>query len=242
MIMPQAVILAGGLATRLYPITQSVPKVLLNVGGRPFINHQIDLLKKKGIRQLIICAGFLGEQIQSYLGDGTNTGVSIKYSFDGDELLGTGGALKKAEPLLDEFFWVIYGDSYLDTDYSEILHYFLNRNKFGLMTVYKNANQWDKSNVSFSKGNILKYDKQSIDSNLTYIDYGLSLFRKKALAMIPTAMKCDLSLLFNKLLETKELLGYEVVERFYEIGSTNGLQETRRYLSDKQKPVKGEKI
>ncbi|MHB8918161.1 MAG: sugar phosphate nucleotidyltransferase, partial [Desulfocucumaceae bacterium] len=153
--MPQLVLLAGGLATRLYPLTRTVPKSMVEVAGEPFIKHQLTLLKKKGITSVLICAGYLWEEIKEYVGDGKKFGVSVNYSFDGDRLLGTGGALVKALPLLDEVFWVMYGDSFLDTEFSAVYKFFKASDKPGLMTVFKNENRWDRSNILYSDGLIL---------------------------------------------------------------------------------------
>lgn len=240
MIMPQVVILAGGLATRLHPVTKTTPKAMLVVAGEPFISHQIKLLKSKGVREVIICAGYLGKEIKEFVGDGKNLGVSVKYSFDGDKLLGTGGAVRKALPLLGDLFWVLYGDSYLDTDYSIILNNFLPSNKVGLMTVFKNEGRWGKSNVHFRDGKILKYDKKNPVPSMKYIDYGLNLLRKEAIEGVPEDEIFDLADLYAGLVDRGEMLGFEVKERFYEIGSLKGLRETREYLRRKAN-FKGER-
>lgn len=228
--MPTIAILAGGLGTRLYPETRVVPKALLEVAGRPFIYHQLVLLKNKGISEVVICAGHLGERIQEFLKDGSGLGLKINYSFDGEPLLGTGGALRKAASLLGEVFWVTYGDAYLDTDYKAILDYFHAQNRLGLMTVFKNENRWDKSNILYSAGEIIKYDKKSPTPDMKHIDYGLVVLKSEALAEIPAGEAFDLADLYKRLICRGELLGYEVRQRFYEIGSPEGLQETRKYL------------
>jgi NDP-sugar pyrophosphorylase family protein len=237
--MPVAAILAGGLATRLNPVTREIPKPLLEVGGHPFIHHQMELLKRKGIREVVICAGHLGEQIRDYLGDGENFGLGARYSFDGEKLLGTGGALRKALPLLGEMFWVIYGDSFLDTDYRVILERFRAGDKLGLMTVFANENRWDTSNVFFTDGEIKKYDKSNPDPNMRYIDYGLSLLRTEAFCDMPEKHPWDLAELLVSLIERNQLMGYEVKERFYEIGSPEGLAETDAYLAGINKRWEG---
>ncbi len=227
---PPLALLAGGLATRLYPATRTIPKALLEVAGEPFIKHQLALLKRRGVTKIVICAGYLGSQIQDCLGDGKEIGLAIAYSFDGDRLLGTGGALRKALPLLGDLFWVMYGDSYLDLDFGPILQFFLTRDKLGLMTVFKNENRWDRSNVLYAKGKIVRYDKRNPAPDMKHIDYGLALLRKKALETINQNVVFDLSDLYQQLVEKDELLGYEAKERFYEIGSFAGLRETSDYL------------
>ncbi len=234
MIMPPVAILAGGLATRLYPVTRTVPKVMLTVAGEPFIAQQINLLKKQNITEIIICAGYLGEQVQAYVGDGKSFGVSVKYSYDGDKLLGTGGSVRKALPLLGDLFWVLYGDAYLDTDYSVILKKFLSGDKAGLMTVFKNEGRWDESNVLFSNGSILKYDKMNPVAAMKHIDYGLTLLTREAFKGTPEDAAFDIAELYAGLVNCGEMLGFEVEERFYEIGSVKGLRETRRYLRQKR--------
>jgi NDP-sugar pyrophosphorylase family protein len=152
------VILAGGYATRLYPVTKTIPKAMLQVAGKPFINHQLMLLKKNGISRVVICSGYLSKQIEDYVGNGSEFGLTIKYSTDGEKLLGTGGAIKKALPLLEDKFFVIYGDAYLDIDLKQVSEFFLRRNKKGLMTVFHNMYKWNTSNVVFVDGEVVKYD------------------------------------------------------------------------------------
>lgn len=229
--MPPVAILAGGLATRLYPLTKTIPKALLDIAGQPFIYHQLKLLKAEGVSQVVICAGYLGDQIKDVVKDGSSIGLQVEYSFDGDRLLGTGGALRKALPLLGELFWVLYGDSYLDTRYEPILAAFLAQKKLGLMTVYENQGKWDTSNVVFRNGAILRYDKKNLTADMHYIDYGLSLLRKDALSGIPEEKVFDLPFVYTQLIDKNELLGYEVKERFYEIGKPEGLEELRNHLA-----------
>jgi len=205
---------------------------MLVLSGKPFILHQIELLKKNHITRAVICTGHLGEQIKNFLKDGKEYGISIDYSFDGDKLLGTGGALKKALPLLGDIFFVMYGDSYLPTDFRVILDYFLSHDKMGLMTVYKNENLWDKSNIIYSEGKIIKYDKKALTPEMKYIDYGLGILRKEAFQNITENEVLDLADLYKDLIFQEEMLGYEVKERFYETGSTAGLKETGRYLNN----------
>ncbi len=225
-------ILAGGLATRLKPITEKIPKSLLEVAGRPFIDHQIELLKSNGIKKMVLCTSYLEEKIKASLGTGNKFGVDIFYSSDGEKLLGTGGAIKKSLPLLSDPFFVLYGDSYLNTDYEKILNIFHSSGKQGLMALYKNKNQWDTSNVWFESGSIQAYDKKSHLPQMEYIDYGLSMFSKKAFECHQN--KFDLYEVFSYLLKNNQLAGYEVSERFYEIGSPQGLLELETKLGAKK--------
>src|SRR5438105_1445235 len=170
-------ILAGGLATRLGPLTERIPKVLLDVAGKPFAVRQIELLRAHGLKEIVFCLGYLGEQVQASLGDGSYWGVKLEYVFDGARPLGTGGALRKAVPLLGKAFAVLYGDSYLDIDYEAVIQAFHDTGTKGLMTVLRNAGQWDRSNVLFRNGHIQRYDKQLASPEMQHIDYGLGILR-----------------------------------------------------------------
>jgi N-acetyl-alpha-D-muramate 1-phosphate uridylyltransferase len=226
-------LLAGGFATRLRPHTEKIPKSLLEINGKPFIEYQLELLKKNGIENIVICAGFLGEQIQEYINK-INPDTGINFSFDGEKLLGTGGAVKKALPLLDDPFFIMYGDSYLDTDFKIINEYFLQNRKHGLMTIFKNNGKWDKSNVIFKDGKIIEYDKNKKE-NKDYIDYGLGILTHEAFEDFKNESVFDLEEVYKSLLKNNELLGYEIKERFYEIGSFEGIEETSKYLSSFKK-------
>ena len=190
--MPVA-ILAGGLATRLKPITEKVPKLLVDVAGEPFFSHQIRLLRKSGLERLVLCIGYLGEKIVESYGDGSKWGVRIEYSFDGPKLLGTGGALIRALPLLDDVFFVLYGDSYLPIDYLAVGEAFLKSGKQGLMTVYENSERYDSSNVWFQDGAIRAYDKKNKVPEMRHIDFGLGVFRASAFDGFPRDQVVDLA-------------------------------------------------
>jgi NDP-sugar pyrophosphorylase family protein len=218
-------ILAGGLATRLRPITERIPKSLVAVAGRPFLAHQLELLRARGIRRVVLCVGHLGEMIQGEFRDGREFGVQLDYVFDGPVLLGTGGAIQQALPRLGERFFVLYGDSYLPVDYRPIAEFFARSGKLGLMTVYRNEGRYDTSNVVFGEGEIKMYDKQARLPEMQHIDYGLSLFRAAAFDAYPPGSRFDLAELMGRLVARGQLAGYEVPERFYEIGSHQGLAE-----------------
>src|SRR5438045_847176 len=164
-------ILAGGLATRLQPVTENTPKALLSVAGQPFLAHQLRLLQAAGIRKVVLCVGYRGEMIEQHFLDGRGIGLELSYSFDGPELLGTGGAIRKALPLLGKRFLVLYGDSYLPIDYAAPVQAFLDSGKLGLMTVFRNEGRWDKSNVWFVDKVIRSYDKKQQTPEMRYIDY-----------------------------------------------------------------------
>lgn len=230
--MPIA-ILAGGLATRLGAITETIPKALLEVAGKPFVVHQLELLKKAGIHRVVMCVAHFADQIEHELGDGRVFGMDIAYSHD--QLEGTGGALRRALPLLGPKFLVMYGDSYLLCDYAAIAAAWEASGKAGLMTVYKNDGKYDTSNVEYRDGRILRYDKTPGLTGMTHIDWGLGGFDATAFAGYPEG-KLDLAAVYRHLLAHGELFGYEVTERFYEIGSVAGLEDTRRLLSKGHHP------
>jgi NDP-sugar pyrophosphorylase family protein len=223
-------ILAGGFATRLRPITEKIPKSLISVAGKPFLAHQLELLRSCGLCRVVLCVGHLGEMIQRDFGDGSQFGVRIDYSFDGPKLLGTGGAIKRALPLLGGEFFVLYGDSYLPVEYRPVAEFFRRGGKPGCMTVYRNEGRHDTSNVVFRNGQITVYDKKNRTPEMRHIDYGLSLFKSTAFDSFPADKPFDLAEVMGKLVRERQLAGYEVHERFYEIGSPAGLAELETIL------------
>jgi NDP-sugar pyrophosphorylase family protein len=223
-------LLAGGLATRLRPITQTIPKALVEVAGRPFVEHQLALLHRNGVRRVVLCVGHLGERIERHLGDGRAWGMELRYSHDGDRLLGTGGALRRALPLLGEAFWVLYGDSYLEFDYRAVLAHFAASGATGLMTIVRNEDRWDASNVVYRGARLVCYSKRARSPGMTHIDYGASLLRRVAALRLPADKPCDLAELYTELVAAGDMVGYEVARRFYEIGSREGLAETEAHL------------
>lgn len=223
-------ILAGGLATRLRPLTEKYPKVLIPVAGKPFLVHQLEMLRGQGIKRAVLCVGYLGEMVERDFGDGRDYGVQLDYSYDGPKLLGTGGALKQSLPKLGGQFFVLYGDSYLPTPFAPVAEAFIRSGKSGLMTVYRNQGLYDTSNVIFRDGKILAYDKKARLPEMQHIDYGLSLFRASAFDSWPADQPFDLMVLMQQLLARGDLAGYEVAERFYEIGSHAGLAELEALL------------
>ncbi len=231
-------ILAGGLATRLRPATEKIPKSLLEVNGQPFIAHQLRLLKSSGVERVVLCVGFLGEMVRDAVKDGHAFGLEVKYSFDGPSLLGTAGALKRALPLLGRAFLTLYGDSYLLCDYAAVAKTFEASGKQALMTVFHNAVQWDTSNVEFENGRILAYDKKRRSQRMKYIDYGLGAFTAKAFDRVPPDQAFDLADLYQAMLAEGELAGAEISQRFYEIGSPEGLAETAHFIAS-QGPTAG---
>jgi len=225
----QVVILAGGKATRLGTLTKSQPKSMVMIGDKPFLEHQINMLARAGAQHILLCLGHLSGQIRDYFGDGRRFHVRIEYSIE-DSPLGTAGALKNAESLLEDTFMTLYGDSYLFLNLDEVVSRFAQSNKLGLMTVYRNSGRYDKSNTAIDNdGMVVKYDKQQI-KGLEYIDYGLSVFHKKVLDWVPCGEYFPLEELFCKLIEIKQLAAFQTKERFYEIGSPEGLAEFRKFV------------
>jgi len=224
-------ILAGGLATRLKPLTETVPKSLLPVAGKPFAVHQLELLARHGIDRVVLCVGHLGDQIADALGDGRCWNIHIDYVFDGPVQLGTAGALKKALPYLGDAFLILYGDSYLDCDYAAIARTFMVSGRLGLMTVFRNADRWGPSNILFSNGAIHRYDKTNHTADMNHIDYGVGALRSRVLDNYPADAPLDLVTVYQDLISASELAAIEVPMRFYEIGSIDGLRETEQLLS-----------
>jgi D-sedoheptulose 7-phosphate isomerase len=228
--MPVA-ILAGGLATRMRPVTETTPKSLIPVAGEPFIAHQLRLLRREGVANVVLCVGYLGEKIEAYVGNGNRFDLTVSYSYEAwDRLLGTGGALRRALPLLGDRFFVLYGDSYLDIAYAPIALAFARSGAPALMTVFRNDGAWDKSNAHFDGARVVRYDKRSPSLELRHIDYGLGIVSAGIFANWSSDEPFDLSEIYRNLAEAGRLAGYEATRRFYEIGSPNGLNEMDAYL------------
>jgi N-acetyl-alpha-D-muramate 1-phosphate uridylyltransferase len=227
-------ILAGGLATRLRPTTDQIPKSLVDVSGKPFAVHQIELLRRNGLTDIVFLVGHLGDMMCHALGDGSRWGVRLRYVADGPRPLGTGGAIRRALPELGDAFFVLYGDSYLECDFLAVERSFLAAGKTGLMTVCRNDGRWDRSNVLFLDGRLVSYDKQHPTTEMRHIDYGLGVFQRAAFADHAEGQAFDLAAIYERLLASDDLQGFEVAGRFYEIGSPAGLDETRHYLAAKE--------
>jgi NDP-sugar pyrophosphorylase family protein len=225
-----AVILAGGLAKRLHPVTMTIPKSMVDIAGEPFVAHQLRLLKAKGIDRVIFCVGHLWEQIEAFVGDGSGFGVEAFYSADGPVLLGTAGAIRKALPLLPPRFFVIYGDSYLTADYAAAQRFFDQSSRAALMTVFRNEDQFDRSNVEFDGREIVVYDKTRRTEAMHHIDYGLGMFDREVFERMDDGPK-DLATVYQELLGAGQLAALEVSERFYETGSFAGVAELSALLS-----------
>jgi N-acetyl-alpha-D-muramate 1-phosphate uridylyltransferase len=224
-------ILSGGLATRLRPMTDRIPKSLFSIAGRPFIFHQLDLLKSQGVDRVVLCVGHFGDQIRAAVGDGRNLGLAIDYSFDGAELLGTGGALKQALPLLGDKFFALNGDSYLPCSFAPIQSAYEAAQRPALMTVFRNDNRWDDSNVLFRNGELIEYAKQSPRLGMKHIDFGLYVLSSDVFFTHGESRVIDLADICHELSKSRQLAAFEVSERFFEVGSPRGIRDTEEYLS-----------
>ena len=225
-------ILAGGLATRMRPHTETLPKSLLEVAGQPFLAHQLHALSRQGIQQVVLCVGHLAEQIEEFAGDGSAFGLQVTYSKEEGPLLGTGGALRKALPLLGEAFFVLYGDSWLEIDYPAVLKAFKKSTLPALMTVFRNEGDWDTSNVELQAGKIQLYSKVQRNERMSHIDYGLGILTRALLEAYPEQQTFDLVEVYEQLSRQHRLASYEATQRFYEIGSPSGLEELNLKFRD----------
>jgi N-acetyl-alpha-D-muramate 1-phosphate uridylyltransferase len=221
-------ILAGGLGTRLGERVRDTPKPLLPVAGRPFVFHQLELLRRYGARRIVLCVGYLGEEIERVVGDGSELGLEVLYAYDPPDLAGTAGAVRGALHLLGEEFLVLYGDTYLRIDYLDVQRAFRESGKPALMTVLRNEGRWDTSNVVFADGLVKVYDKQHLTPDMHWIDYGLGMLSSAALDVTADP---DLAAVYRELAQRGQLAGYEATERFYEIGTPDALSETESFLA-----------
>ena len=230
----QTVILAGGLGTRIQHLTP-LPKAMIPVEGKPFLEYQIEILRKHSLTDIVLCVGHLHEKIEDYFGDGRAFGVSIRYSLEQGTLLGTGGALKKAEPLLDDHFFVMYGDSFLLLDYAGIEKAFQEHPGDGLMVVYRNHNQFDRSNVTLREGFVSGYGYEGYERK-EYIDEGISVLRKDFFKDRDASSVFSLGDILKELIREKKLRAFETLQRFYEIGSEEGLETFRAWVLGRSNP------
>jgi N-acetyl-alpha-D-muramate 1-phosphate uridylyltransferase len=226
--LPPICLLAGGLGTRLGETVRDTPKPLLEVAGEPFLLHQLRLLARYGAAQVVLCVGYLGELIEERIGS-ERFGIQVTYSYDGPNLIGTLGAVRKAAPALGSRFLILYGDTYLRLDYAAVARDWERSGLPGLMTVLRNDGQWDVSNVIFDGGRVTTYDKRSTVAGMHWIDYGLGGLRADALALLPETD--DLADLYHELARRGELCGVAATERFYEIGTPAALAETGEFLT-----------
>lgn len=233
----QAVILAGGLGTRLRPVTEKVPKAMIMVAGKPFIDYQLELLRGNGVDDVVLCVGHLGGLIQVHIGDGKAFGLGVRYSWDGPELLGAAGALKRAAGLVEDRFFVTYGDAYLRAPYHEIMEALSASGKLGLMTVFRNEGRFGASDVETREGLVVRYDKHDKGGDLKLVNFGLSALNREALDYIPDGRPCGEEEFYGALIKSRQLAAFEVQERFYEIGTPASLDEFEGFIRGKRTPA-----
>jgi N-acetyl-alpha-D-muramate 1-phosphate uridylyltransferase len=226
-------ILCGGSGTRMLPDTAHTPKSLLNVAGKPFIDHQLALLHRKGIQEVVLCIGVQGDQIRQYVGDGGHWNLYVRYSEDGPVPLGTGGTLRKALPLLGDDFFVLYGDSYTDVDFNDLFETYLASGDRGLLTIYHNKNALYPSNITFNEGTIWRYDKERQIPTMEYIDYGLSILSRLALSHTDNR-PFDLAFVYQRLIHHADMAAYLADKPFFEVGSPEGRRRLESYLTAEQ--------
>lgn len=233
----QCVILAGGLGTRLWPMTKTIPKALIPINGRPFADYQLAWLARQDIKEVVYCVGFLGEQIRSHVGNGDAAGLKVRYVDEGENLKGTAGALRLAHDagLLAESFFVLYGDSYLPIQFAPVLAAYRTAGCPALMTVMRNQDRWDRSNVIFTPPTVTLYDKaadEATRARMAYIDYGLSVVSRDLIKRrVESDTKTDLADIFRRLSIAGELAGFEITQRFYEIGSESGIADFAKLMA-----------
>jgi NDP-sugar pyrophosphorylase family protein len=232
----QCLILAGGLATRMRPLTETIPKAMIPVEGTPFVDHQLAWLAAHGVSDVVLSIGHLGQAIRAHVGEGARFGLRVRYVDEGTKLRGTAGAVRLAldEGALEPRFLLTYGDSFLPVDFAAVARAHEISGAPALMTVFHNQGRWDASNVIFEEGKVALYDKQRRTRpprDFAFIDYGLSAFAREVIAAeVPAGASGDLADLFHRLSLRGELAGLQVTERFYEIGSPAGLEDFAGWL------------
>ena len=226
----KAVILAGGKGTRLRPLTYQIPKPLVPVHGKPFLQYQLELIKSFGIREALILVSYLGHKIEEYFGDGSKLGLKIEYSYE-ESQLGTGGALKNAGDKLAEHFLLLNGDTLLAIDYAKFIVYFHRSNKIGSVVVYDNSVKVASNNIAVDESNfVIKYDKKS-SREMTHVDAGAMVFKREILNYIPEGRVCSLEEeIFHELIEKRELIAFVTNQSFYDMGNFNGLEAIKGVL------------
>ena len=231
--LPVAV-LAGGLATRLLPLTSEIPKSMVRINGAPFVHWQMKMMFEQGVQHLVFCLGHKSEMIRDFIGDGSQYGINVEYSYDGERQLGTGGAIRNSLPLLGEKFMVLYGDSYLPIKFKSVEDAFLEAKEPALMTVFRNEGKLHSSNVDFSEGLVNRYAKDKNSKELKYLDYGLSCYESAIFIPYHDQAPLDLGDVCTQLATQKLLAGYQIEERFYEIGSVEGIKDFTEYIEKRE--------
>jgi NDP-sugar pyrophosphorylase family protein len=231
MSLPTIGVLCGGRATRLAAVAGSLPKSLVPVAGEPFLAHQLRLLAAQGFRRAVLMIGYRGDQIREFVGDDRRFGIAVEYSEDGDAPLGTGGAVRRALPLLGDPFFVTYGDALLEFAPAEMWTRFVSSRAAAMMAVFRNRGQWDHSNVVFDGRLVRLHDKSTSEvSGMEWIDWGVSIFTATVIEPWPASTAFDLADVTKELALAGKLAGFEVSSRFHEIGTPEGLREADEYL------------
>lgn len=241
--IPPVLILAGGLGTRLNAINPGLPKSMVAVCGRPFIAHQLQLLRRQGVTKVVLCVGHNAQPLIDFVGDGKQFDLTVEYSCDDEtsdslessqaKLLGTGGALLKASRLIDSPFAVLYGDSWLEVEFAPIIEAFERLNKPALVTVYRNENRYIPSNLKVEGQLVTAYNKEQPSADMVHVDFGLSIFSKQAFIAFAAQRSFDLASLITSLIAARQLACYEVSQRFYEVGTPQALKELEEHLLEK---------
>ncbi len=234
----QAVILAGGLGTRLQPLTTSVPKPMVTVHDRPFLEYQLTLLAQHDITDVVLCVGYLGEQVVQHFGSGGTLGIQIQYSWDGEQLRGPIGALKNAESLLEDSFLVLYGDAYLRLDYHALMDSMLCSDRLGAMAVLHNCHEYGPSDLLVEDGMVKAYDKKQFRPELEWVNFGVSALRRAALQLVEPHRFCTEETFYGQLIAHRQLMAFEVKDRFYEINSPSGLEQFSHFIARQSQPNK----
>jgi MurNAc alpha-1-phosphate uridylyltransferase len=233
----QAVILAGGLGTRLKPLTTLVPKPMVPVHDRPFLEYELALLAQNGITDVVLCVGYLGEQVSQYFGSGHALGIKIQYSWDGEQLRGPIGALKNAESLLEDSFFVLYGDAYLRLDYQVLMDTMLCSNHLGAMAVLHNYDEYGPSDLLVADGLVKEYDKKHLRPGLEWVNFGVSALRRQALQLVQPHGFCDEEAFYGQLIAQRQLIAFDVKDRFYEIGNPSSLEQFTQFITRQSPPA-----
>ncbi len=220
--------MTGGEGTRLRPLTRDIPKAMIPIAGKPFLEHQINLLKRNSITDIVLCVGYMGQAIRDYFRNGKRLGVSVGYSDDGDKPLGTAGALKNARHILADRFFLTFGDSFPVLDYRAAWNRFVASGKLALMVVHRNLDRYDPSNTVVERGLVTSYSKRRKTPEMTCIEFGVTFLQRSTLDLIRADFPVDLEDLYRPIIESGEMAALEVDQRVYEIGSPDGLEEFRK--------------
>ncbi len=227
------VILAGGLGKRMSSKYKNIQKCMIKIKNKPFIHYVLTNLEKNKVKNVIFLLGHRSKDVTKFLNKKKYLyNLKIQISYDGKNLLGTGGAVKKSLDLINNDFILTYADSYLEYNFQKIVKYYLKNKLTSLITVYKNKNGTDKSNIILKNNKIINYGKDNLNQ-YNYIDWGISIFNKNIFKGIKKR-KFDLNLIYNTQIEKKLLYGYRVFKKYREIGTPSSLIEFKKYINEKK--------